>query len=113
MKKFLLITLALFTLQSFALTNKEISRMIVSMSDFSEKEKLTKDDIPELTRQLQNVILLEKYDESHEGPFELTSSYPQNKVLYQKVIRTFKQDDQKVLQNILKIVENIAKNGNG
>lgn len=113
MKTFLLITLTLFTLQSFALSNKEISQMIVSMSDFSEKEKLTEKDFPELTRQLQNIIILEKYDETHEGPFELTSSYPQNKALYQKAIKTFKKEEQKVLQNILKIVENIARNGNG
>lgn len=113
MKTLLLIAMTLLSLQSFALTQKEISNMIISMADFSEKEKLTEADMPELIRQLQNVIVLEKYDDSHEGPFELTSSYPQNKALYQKAIKSFKQDDQKVLQSILKIVENIAKNGNG
>lgn len=113
MKTLLLIAMTLLSLQSFAITEKEISNMIISMADFSEKEKLTETDMPELIRQLQNVIILEKYDESHEGPFELTSSYPQNKALYQKAIKYFKPRDQKTLQDILKIVENIAKNGNG
>jgi hypothetical protein len=113
MKTFLLIAFTFISLQSFAISEKEISNMIVSMSDFSEKEKLTEKDYPELIRQLQNIIVLEKHDDSHEGPFELTTSYPQNKALYQRAIKSFKQDDQKVLQAILKIVENIAKNGNG
>lgn len=113
MKTLLLIVFTLLSFRSFALTDKVISNLIVSMSDFSEKEKLTEKDIPELTRQLKNIIILEEYDESHEGPFELTTSYPQNKAMYQKVIKTFSKKDQKILQNILIIVENIAQNGNG
>lgn len=113
MKKILIIAFTFVSLQSFAFSDKEITNMIISMSDFSEKEILIATDMPELVRQLQNVIILEKYDPSHEGPFELTSSYPQNKALYQQAIKSFKDHDQKILQSILKIVENIAKNGNG
>ena len=113
MKTLLLIAMTLLSLQSYAINDKEISNMINSMADFSEKEKLMEKDMPELIRQLQNVITLEKYDETHEGPFELTSSYPQNKNLYQKAIKSFKPHDQKTLQDILKVVESIAKNGNG
>ena len=83
------------------------------MSNFSEKTKLTSQDLPELIQQLKNILILEKVDPSHEGPFELTSSYPKNKALYQKAIKSFNKEDQKILQNILKIVENIAQNGNG
>ena len=112
--KFIILTFFILCgFQSFALTDKEISQMVISISDFSEKEKLTEQDLPELIRQLKNIISIEKYDESYEGPLELTISYPQNKALYQKAIKTFKIKDQKVLQDIFKIVEDVAKNGNG
>ncbi len=113
MKSTLLIYLAFFSIYTFASTNKEISSMIVSMSNFSEKEKLRETDLPELTQQLKNILILEKLDQSHEGPFELTSSYPQNKALYQKALKSFKKDEQKTLQKILKIVEDLARDGNG
>ncbi|MBC7753983.1 MAG: hypothetical protein H7Z71_07080 [Moraxellaceae bacterium] len=113
MKSTLLICLAFFSIHTFASTSKEISSMIVSMSNFSEKEKLRETDLPELTQQLKNILILEKLDQSHEGPFELTSSYPQNKALYQKALKSFKKDEQKTLQKILKIVEDLARDGNG
>ena len=113
MKTIFLIFLMIFNLEALALTNSEISNLIVLMSNFSEKEKLNDQDLPELTQQLKNILILEKLDETHEGPFELTSSYPQNKALYQKAVKTFKKDEQKTLQKILKIVEDLAKNGNG
>ncbi len=113
MKIFILAVFTFFAFQSFAISNQEISNMVVSMSNFSEKTKLTSQDLPELIQQLKNILILEKVDESHEGPFELTSSYPQNKALYQKAIKRFNKEEQKTLQNILKIVENIAQNGNG
>ena len=109
----MIICLTFLSVQTFALANKEISSLIVSMSNFSEKEYLSEKDLPELKQQLKNILILEKRDETHEGPFELTSSYPQNKALYQKAIKSFKKDEQKTLQNILKIVEDLAKNGNG
>ena len=113
LKTLFLIFLAFFNLKALALTSNEISNLIVSMSNFSEKEILTENDLPELTQQLKNILILEKLDETHEGPFELTSSYPQNKALYQKAIKTFKKGEQKTLQKILKIVEDLAQNGNG
>lgn len=113
MKKITTLTLILFSIQTFALSSEKISNLVVSMSDFSEKVNLTEKDLPELNEQLKNILVLEKVDESHEGPFELSESYPKNKVLYQKAIKSFSKKDQKILQNILKIVEDIGKNKNG
>jgi len=113
MKIFLLLSITFFSLQNFATATKDRSALITSMANFSEKEKLTEKDIPELTQQLKNILILEQIDDSHEGPFELTTSYPKNKNLYQKVIKTFNKKEQKVLQDILKIVEKLSIEGNG
>lgn len=113
MKSLMIAILTLISIPGWALTNNEINDLVVSMATFSEKEKLTEKDLPEITKQLKNILILEKADESHEGPFELQLSYPANKPLYQKAIKSFTPDDQKKLQSILKIVEHIGRDGNG
>ena len=113
MKIFLILSFIIFFGHlASAQTENEIRDMVVSMSDFSEK-KLTVRDLPEITRQLKNIIILENLDMTRSGPFELKKSYPRYKALYKKSIETFSIDDQKTLIEVLNLVEALAKNGNG
>lgn len=95
------------------MSEKEVNKMVNDMSDFSEKHKLSETDLPEITKQLKNILILEKVDDTRSGPFELTESYTKNKTLYQKALKTFKKSEQKELQKILDMVEDLEKNGNG
>lgn len=113
MKIFILFSFVLFSQVVLAkLTEDEIKTMVIQMSHFSEK-RLDKKDIPEITLQLKNVLILEKNDPSRTGLFELKKSYPQNKELYKKALKSFTPSEQKTLTYLLKLVENLARNGNG
>jgi len=113
--KFLLLLSFIFSVQMASATNLtdgEITSMVISMSNFSEKS-LTKNDIPEITQQLKNILILEDNDPTRSGPFELKKSYPKNKALYRTAMKNFTPQEQQALMEVLNLVEALARNGNG
>ncbi len=94
--------------------NKEkIATLIEEIDVIAQKKVLTTKDKPQLIKALKNVLELENIDPSRDGVAGLTDSYINNKKLYDSTLTEFKPTEQKVLKELLQMVEDKEKEGDG
>lgn len=64
-------------------------------------------------KQLKNVLILEESDPSRSCLYIIMNSYLKNKDIYKKAIERFNRKDQKTLKELMKLIEDFDRNGNG
>ena len=103
----------MLTVASRASDVKTPRELVSEVIIFSNKEILSVDDLPGLEQQLNNVLILDKTDNSRLAPEILMKSYLKNKSLYQQAFIKFNKSQRLILQEMFSDLENLNKNGNG
>ncbi len=93
-----------------SLSQDKVDEILQEMSADIETKKISV-DLAE--KQLKNVLLLESSDPSRSCLYIIMDSYLKHKGIFEAAVKKFSTREQNTLNQLLQLIENLNKNGNG
>lgn len=93
---------------------KLIYSILSDLQKFGTLDLSEKKDLPLVRNALSTLILIDKIDDPRSGVLSLSDSYGRHKLLFQKAADSIETPkNKKLLQELLKIMNNFYEHGNG